>query len=47
MFAEAIKISVTLLMNNHMYEFNNNVYVQKGIGSLGIKFTGVAGEIYM
>ena len=34
-------------MNNHIYEFSNEVHVQTDEGSIGVEFTGVASEIYM
>ena len=47
MFAESIHVATTMLMNNHIYEFANNKHLQEGNGSIGVEFTGVAGEIYM
>ena len=42
MYAEVLSISAKFLMNNHIYEFNNNLYLQDGTGSIGLQFTGVA-----
>ena len=47
MFAESISIATKLMMNNHVYEFDGELLVQQGNGSIGVEFTGIAGEIYM
>ena len=47
MFAECVYVASKLLMNNHIYEFGGNIHVQEGNGSIGVEFTGIAGEIYM
>ena len=47
MLAECMCVATKFLMNNHIYEFGGNVHVQEGNGSIGVQFTGIAGEIYM
>ena len=47
MFAEFMYITTKTLMNNHIYEFSNELHVQTDEGSIGVEFTGVASEIYM
>ena len=47
MWAEAIVFSVKLLMQNHMYKFDNQIKVQTDGGSTGVTVTGVLSEIKM
>ena len=34
-FAEAIKIAIKILMNNHVYTFGGEIHIQEGNGSIG------------
>ena len=47
MFAEIIAVGVTLVMNNHVFAFDNKVYVQINEGSTGVRLTGIMSEIVM
>ena len=47
MFTEAIIIGVKLLMNNHIFIFNNQIYLQSNEGSTGVRLTGILAEIVM
>ena len=47
LLAECIYIATKLMMDNHMYQFSNEIRVQQNEGSIGVQFTGVASEIHM
>ena len=47
MWAEAIVYGVQLIMQNHVYKFDNQIKVQKDGGSIGVTLTGVLSEIKM
>ena len=45
MFAESLAIASKQIMNNHIYQFANNIHVQQDEGSIGVMFTGIAAEM--
>ena len=47
MWAEAVVFGVRLLMENHVYKFDNKIKLQKDGGSTGVTLTGVLSEIKM
>ena len=47
LFAESLAIACKQIMNNHVYEFANNIHVQQNEGSIGVMFTGIVAEIKM
>ena len=47
MLSEAVSIACKLMMDNHVYKFDNKFYIQSNEGSIGVMFTGVASEIKM
>ena len=47
MIAEMIALIVKFIMNNHIYVFNGEVYLQENEGSIGIRLTGVLADIVM
>ena len=47
LLAEATAVSVRSVMNNHVFEFDGEVYVQTDEGSTGLRLTGVLAEIIM
>ena len=47
MFLEAIGHDVESVMNNHVFVFNGEIYVQENEGGTGIRLTGVLAEIVM
>ena len=47
MLSEAIAIAFKLMMDNHIYKFDNKYYVQSNEGTIRVMFTGVASEIKM
>ena len=47
LFAEAIAYSCKLVMSNHVFMFDGEVYVQTNEGSTGLKLTGVLAELKM
>ena len=47
MLAKALSITCKLIMNNHIYKFDDKIHVQQNEGSIGVTFTGIASEIKM
>jgi len=47
MLVEALKISLTLIMENHVYVFNNELRIQTKGGTIGVDLTGVLADIFM
>ena len=47
MFAEAMSIATKILMNNNLYEFNDEVFLQEDEGGIGVEYTGIISEIAM
>merc|ERR1711954_300729 len=47
MMSEVIAFAVKFVMNNHIYVFDGNVYLQENEGSIGIRLTGLLAEIIM
>ena len=47
MFSEIIGFAVNFVMNNHIFVFNGEIYVQQNEGGTGIRLTGVLAEIIM
>ena len=47
MWAECLAIAVKMIMNNHIYIFDNQMRIQEGNGSIGVRATGQIGEIQM
>ena len=45
--SELIAFAVKFIMNNHIYVFDGNVYLQEKEGSIGIRLTGLLAEIIM
>ena len=40
-------IVVRIMINNHLYQFNGNIYKQETGGPIGLDITGVIGRIVM
>ena len=47
MFSEVIAIAVRLVMNNHVYKFDDQIRVQKDEGGMGVELTGVLADLKM
>ena len=47
MFAEALAIVVHMIMNNHVYVFDDEIILQQNEGSIGLRITGLLAEIVM
>ena len=47
MIAVAIEVGITTVMENHLYRFNNNVYLQQEGGPIGLELTGAIARVYM
>ncbi len=47
MIAEALKVALKLILNNHCYMFNNEVKKQNEGGPIGLDITGVIARIFM
>ena len=47
LFAEYCATIVTLIMNNHVYRFENDIRVQRNEGGIGLTLTGVLSELKM
>lgn len=47
MFAEMLAIVIKILINNHVYTFGGELYVQEGNGSIGDRATGIIAQIVM
>ena len=45
LLAEALAISMKLIMNNHVYKFAGDMRVQEDKGGIGVQVIGVASEI--
>ena len=40
MLKEALKIGMSVVMNNHMYTFDGRIHQQESGGSIGLELTG-------
>ena len=47
MVALALEIGIKMVMKNHLYRFNNNVYLQREGGPIGLELTGAIARVYM
>ena len=47
MFGKALEMMLTLCMDNHCYQFNNQVRIQKKGGPIGLKLTGEIADCIM
>ena len=47
MFGKALEIMLTLCMDNHCYQFNNQIRIQKKGGPIGLKLTGEIADCIM
>ena len=47
MWAEAVAILVRMAMNNHIFIFGNEIRIQSGDGSIGVRLTGILAELIM
>ena len=47
MVIESIKIAVSLIMKNHVYNFNNVIYKQESGGPIGLNLTGTIAQVFM
>ena len=47
MFAEAMRVGLTLVMTNHTYEFDSTIYRQKKGGATGLELTGTLAQVFM
>ena len=47
MFAEVMAISVKIVMNSHVYKFDDKLILQKDEGGMGVELTGVLADIKM
>ena len=47
MLSEVLGFLVKFIMNNHIYVFNGDVYLQTDEGSIGIRLTGLLADIIM
>ena len=45
LLSETLAIVIRLLMNNHIYKFNNEIRVQIDEGSIGMTYVGIVAEI--
>ena len=44
---EAVVVAVETIINNHMFIFNDKIYLQEDEGSTGVRLTGILAEIIM
>ena len=47
MLKEALKIGMSVVMNNHMYTFDGRIHRQESGGSIGLELTGNIAQVYM
>ena len=47
MLTEALKIVLTTLMKNHVYDFKNELRKQKEGGAIGVDLTGELAKVFM
>ena len=44
---DALRIALTVIMKNHVYTFDNEIWKQTSGGPIGLKLTGVLAQIFM
>ena len=47
MFGKALEIMIVLCMDNHVYQFENQIRIQKEGGPIGLKLTGEIADCLM
>ena len=47
MFGKALEIMIVLCMDNHVYQFENQIRIQKESGPIGLKLTGEIADCLM
>jgi hypothetical protein len=47
MFTIAMKVTLLLIMENHMYTFDNKIKLQSRGGPIGLQLTGVLAQLFM
>ena len=47
MLKEALKIGMTVFMNNHMYMFDGRIHRQEWGGSIGLELIGNIAQVFM
>ena len=47
MLVEALRIALKLVMDNHMYEFDNEIRRQTSGGAIGLELTGTIAQVFM
>ena len=47
MISRAVEVAVETIMENHIYQFDENVYRQKDGGPIGLEITGVLARLVM
>ena len=47
MIALALESGITAVMKSYMYRFNDDIYLQKGGGPIGLELTGAIARVFM
>ena len=47
MIAYAIEIGIKMVMRNHLYKFNGEVFIQGEGGPIGLELTGAIARVFM
>ena len=47
MIALALEAGISVVMKNHMYRFNDDTYLQREGGPIGLELTGAVARVFM